>query len=312
MKKNSPALVLNFILLVYVLLQFIWWAYLIYELNAEILTLSFDGSEEMLELELRKKLWMIIGEGAVFISLVLIGSFFIRKYIMREQRLAKQERNFLLATTHELNSPIAATKLNLQTLRRIGLNPDQTMLMVESGLSNVNRLEKLVSNILTASRIDGGKFQIVKETANLKDLLIRIVNRHQVELEESRIETSINVSPELEISVDERALELVFENLLANSLKYAKGAQFGINAQSSRNKTSIEVYDTGRGVPSDQRRFIFTKFYRIENEETRAQKGTGLGLYLVKEVIKMHNGSIKAMDNDPSGLKFIIELPKTV
>ncbi len=309
MKKSSPALVLNFILLIYVLLQFIWWAYLIYQLNAEILSLSFEGSEESLNRELVKKLWMIVGEGAVFISLVVLGSFFIRKYVLRENRMSQQERNFLLATTHELNSPIAAAKLNMQTLKRTGLSEEQKERMVESGLSNISRLEKLVHNILTASRIDIGKFQIVRDKVDLRELLERITERNSIQLKESDLKVTLLIPEEIKLQVDQRALEMVFENLLINALKYAKGADFVISAIDSKKSTRIDVYDNGHGVEPAHLKVLFRKFFRAENEETRTQKGTGLGLYLVKELIRLHKGSIIATKNKPTGLRFSIDLP---
>tara|TARA_B110000046_G_C12965192_1_gene386369 strand:- start:394 stop:1161 length:768 start_codon:yes stop_codon:yes gene_type:complete len=252
---------------------------------------------------------MIIGEGAVFVTLVLVGSFFIRKYVLREHRMAHQERNFLLATTHELNSPIAAAKLNLQTLRRAGLNDEQKSQMIDSGLSNVVRLEKLVLNILTASRIDAGKFQLIKDRVNLEALLKKITRRHSIQLQENNMSVLMTIPSEIELEVDEGALELVFENLLFNAIKYAKGADFGIIAKDSKRSARIEVFDTGNGVDVFQLKLLFKKFYRVGSEETRSQKGTGLGLYLVKEVIGLHQGSITAMKNDPSGLRFIIDIP---
>tara|TARA_B110000046_G_C12971905_1_gene389308 strand:- start:495 stop:1328 length:834 start_codon:yes stop_codon:yes gene_type:complete len=274
-----------------------------------MLSLSFEGNEQSLNIELRKKLWMIIGEGAVFISLVILGSFFIRKYVLREHRMAQQERNFLLATTHELNSPIAAAKLNLQTLKRLELNQEQKEQMVESGLSNISRLEKLVHNILTASRIDVGKFQIVRDDVDLRKLLERIIERHSIQLKESNLNVVLTVPDNTKIQVDLRALELVFENLLFNAVKYASGADFGISSMDLKKYTRIEVYDTGLGVESAQLKMLFRKFFRAENEETRTQKGTGLGLYLVKEVIRLHKGSIIVKNNEPTGLRFIIDLP---
>ncbi len=310
MKKTSPALLLHSILLVYVLLQFSWWGYLIYNLNSEILHLSHDSDQQILEQEMKAKLWMVIGEGTVFITLLLTGAFFIGKYIIREQQMAHQERNFLLATTHELNSPLAAAKLNLQTLNRSELNEDQKTRMIESGLSNVNRLEKLVFNILTASRIDGGKFQLTNERIEVQPLIEKLIRRHEALLSEASIQSFLDIQNGLSINGDERAIELVYENLIFNAIKYAKASELHFEGCIKNNKVVLVVYDFGPGVEEAQLKSLFRKFYRVENEETRAQKGTGLGLYLVKEIIKLHNGTIRAINLKPHGLKFLIELPK--
>ena len=221
MKKSPPTLLLLYVLLAYVLVQFSWWAFLIYDLNVELIYATSNQPTLELQDELRKKLYMILGEGTVFISLLFLGAIFIRRYAVREQRLAQQERNFLLATTHELNSPLAAAKLNFQTLNRKNLSEENTAKMIDSGLENMGRLEKLVSNILTASRIDSGKYQLKQAAQQLLPIVSLVFDRNRLMLEKEGIQMTIDIDAEIKVFVDENALEQVLENIIQNALKYA-------------------------------------------------------------------------------------------
>ena len=311
MKKSPPTLLLLYVLLAYVLVQFSLWAFLIYDLNVELIYATSNQPTLELQDELRKKLYMILGEGTVFISLLFLGAIFIRRYAVREQRLAQQERNFLLATTHELNSPLAAAKLNFQTLNRKNLSEENTAKMIDSGLENMGRLEKLVSNILTASRIDSGKYQLKQAAQQLLPIVSLVFDRNRLMLEKEGIQMTIDIDAEIKVFVDENALEQVLENIIQNALKYAPNSAFSIEAREKDRFVSLVLKDDGPGLKAEDLRKIFNKFYRVENEETRSKKGTGLGLFLVKEIIEAHDGNISAYSKPGKGLEFKIELPKT-
>ncbi|MDP4687451.1 MAG: HAMP domain-containing histidine kinase [Salibacteraceae bacterium] len=310
MRKSPKTILLLYVLLGYVVLQFMWWAYLIYDLNVELIDLKRQLVQSEIDSTrsdaVGRQLTMILGEGTVFLSLLLVGAFYIRKFILREQKLAKQERNFLLATTHEFNSPIAAIRLNLQTIAKRNLNDEQKAQIVSGAIGATHRLESLVSNLLIASRIDAGKFDVHNEEFELVELIHNVIGR----LESLHISSggTIVFEPEglYNVSADKRAMELVFENLLSNAIKYATSSRISVELTSDNSALYIAVRDEGAGIPQDERNNIFKKFYRIENEETRSQKGTGLGLYLVKELVTAQNGVIAYKPNKPRGSVFEI------
>lgn len=310
MKKSPPTLILFYVLLGYVVVQFLWWGYLLYELNAEVLRVTAIHLNTDLDSELRKKMFMVLGEGTVFFTLLLIGAFYIRKFLLREQGLARQEHNFLLATTHEFNSPIAAIKLNFQTLNRPEITNEQRAMMTNSGIANVRRLEGLVSNILMASRIDAGKLHMYAELVEFDELVQSVLKRYEGLIRESGIMLNTDFQVETKLKVDRNAIEMVLENLIQNAIKYAPNAQLNVSVFENESSIDIVVADLGIGVSEDGMKRIFQKFYREQNEETRSQKGTGLGLYLVYELVRLHGGRVRAENNVPNGLKVIIQLPK--
>jgi signal transduction histidine kinase len=310
MDRIPKVLVLLYVLLGYVVVQFVWWGYSIYSLNAALITDT--RTDELVNPEqadeLSGKVWMILGEGSVFLGLLLIGAFYIRRMILREHKLAKQERNFLLATTHEFNSPIAAVKLNLQTLNKRSMEGEQKQKVIDGALSSVQRLELLVTNLLMASRLDAGKLELLKEEVSLHGRIGILLERYRTLSENAGCKLLSEVPEGLTLNVDLNAFDTIFGNLIENAIKYGPESTILIKASENEGRLIIHVTDGGKGVPDDEKESIFKKFYRSENEETRTQKGSGLGLYLVKELVHLHRGEIRVEDATPRGASFVVEL----
>ncbi|MEQ9186259.1 MAG: HAMP domain-containing sensor histidine kinase [Cryomorphaceae bacterium] len=313
MDRTPKVIILLYLLLGYVIAQFAWWGYSIYDLSAELiqakdaLAASTELGTSVESNELRRKIWMILGEGSVFLSLLIIGAYYIRKFILREHRLAKQERNFLLSTTHEFNSPIAAIKLNLQTLARREVTGEQKQSILDGALSSTLRLEGLVSNILMASRLDAGKLELLTEKLDMTELLGTMNKRYSSIASSSGGRLILQPDGDACIHGDRNAVESLFGNLIENAIKYAPGTPVTIGYECVSGKVKAFVADTGKGIVMGERANIFKKFYRTENEETRSQKGRGLGLYLVKELVELHGGRMEVTDNAPSGAVFTVE-----
>jgi len=281
MRKSPRILVLLYVLIGYVILQFGWWAYLIFDLNSELILQadSFDHISNPEQL-IRSKFLMIMGEGSVFLGLLLLGGWYIRKYILKENRLLKQEKTFLLATTHEFNSPIASIKLNLQTLKKREVTPEIKSKMLDGALEANQRIENLVANILMASKLDSGKVRQLKEEIDVTHFMREMEKQFQFESPQApRVIFEANSSSKL--MADRKFLDLILSNLIGNALKYGNQKDVFVSVKEENKELIFSVKDQGSGISADEQRHIFRKFYRIENEETRSQKGTGLGLYLV-------------------------------
>ncbi|MEO0312725.1 MAG: hypothetical protein RIQ89_2382 [Bacteroidota bacterium] len=308
------------ILLIYIIAQYGWWAYLLSDLNKEvheqrieIAKLKINEKEPTLLIQdLRHKSntrqKMIYGEGAVFLSLLFIGAFFTYRSFNKEVALAKQQKNFLLSVTHEFKSPIAAVKLYLQTLQRHNIDEEKKQAFLASAVRDTDRLDQLVENTLLANTIDHKGFIYKKDKLNLSALIRLIVTKyHQNPSFKHQFNFSLN--DEIEIIVDKSAFILAISNLIENAIKYSNTeTNIKISTEVDRYFVKINIADQGIGIPSKERKNIFKKFYRIGNEETRTTKGTGLGLFIVKHIINAHNGEITVSDNIPKGTIFTISL----
>jgi len=294
--------ILFYLLTAYILLQFAWWAYLLIDLNSRYF--AAEGAEVV-----RLKIWMIVGEGTVFITFLLAGIFIMQRTIRKEIALVRQQRNFLLSITHELKTPVAAIKLCLQTLiKRDTLDAEQREPLQRMAIENTERLHSLIDNVLLATRIESGQEPVQFELTDISvhtNQICEGVNRTISRKNPIQIIVQDGVSAR----VDRSAYESILLNLLENAVKYAGETSIDVSLEKTTVHGILTVTDGGPGIPASAKNRIFEKFYRMGNEETRSKKGTGLGLYIVKELAELHNAKISVEDNKPSGTIFRVVFP---
>jgi len=320
--------IIFYLVILYVLVAGGWWSYLLYIKNQDALNckkellwhrMQDEGvTERQVYLESAsytklterydRQKWMILGEGTVLLFLMILGIWRIAKSRQKEIAIANQQRNFLLSITHELKSPIAAIKLILQTIQKRKLKEAQVKKLTSNALNDTDRLHKLVNDLLLAARVDGGyqyEFEAVNLSAIVQDCIDYYASKYKGSIVFEDTEEAM-VLPQADAST----LTSVVMNLIGNAIKYAKNSELiRINLNTDKDYCVLEVADNGIGVPKEERESIFEKFYRVGNEDTRKTKGTGLGLYIVKQVVQAHKGQISVRDNQPQGAIFSIKLP---
>jgi signal transduction histidine kinase len=249
---------------------------------------------------------MITGEGSIFILVFSIGAFWLHRSIKRERKLQEQKKNFLLSVTHELKSPLASIKILLQTIQKRTLTKEQAMDFIGKALTDIERLDDMVENMLLASKIDNRSYTFPKDKFNLSVLVDSIVNRLQLTKCDSNQQViDAEIEPKIQITGDKFALTSVVTNLIENAIKYSGPCEIvNVKLFSKDGRIVLEVADHGIGIADSEKSRIFDKFYRVGSEDTRNTKGTGLGLYIVKEVLEKHEASIKVKDNRPVGSIF--------
>ena len=248
-----------------------------------------------------------IGEGATFLIVILIGAVVVYTSFVRSIMLSRQQNNFMLAVTHELKSPIAAMKLNLQTLEKHQLDEGKRKLLVDRCIGESDRLNDLCNNMLLASQIEGRQYKMAREPFDLSDLLEDMVegyaSRYPRKFEQ-------DILPGCRISGDKIMLQMAISNLLENAVKYTPADKpISITLNKKNDQLVLGIADQGAGIPDNEKKKIFNKFYRIGNEESRKSKGTGLGLYLTNKIVMQHKGRITVKNNTPSGAVFEVCLP---
>ena len=261
-----------------------------------------------LEKKINNRRWMVIGEGIVFLSLLIWGTSVMLKIYRKEMALARQQKNFLLSITHEFKSPLASIKLYLQTLLRHDLDKSKEISFINSAIGDTDRLNNLVENALMANLIDHNGYFFTKEDVNVSALLRLMIQKFQQIPGHEKFESHIEEG--LYVHADKNALSILISNLIENGWKYSpKGSRLEVTIEKANDKVRLSVADQGIGIPDSEKQNIFTKFYRIGNEETRRTKGTGLGLFIVRYIVEEHNGKITIIDNKPIGSVFRVELP---
>ncbi|PWK77548.1 phospho-acceptor domain-containing protein [Mucilaginibacter oryzae] len=284
MKKTF---VIFYALITYAVAELVWWGYMLVTLQP-------------------RRTGMIMGEGAMFIAVFLIGAINLHRSFNKERRLQEQKKNFLMSVTHELKSPLASIKILLQTIQKRQLTREQILDFIDKSLNDVERLDDMVENMLLASKLENQSYSFPKASFNLSVLVDSIVNRLQIskcDCNQQIIEAEIE--PKVEIIGDKFALTSVVTNLIENAVKYSSPcSSVGVKLFSKDDKVYLQVSDHGIGIADSEKTRIFDRFYRVGSEDTRNTKGTGLGLYIVKEVLDKHQASIRVKDNRPVGSIF--------
>ena len=293
----------------YLVFQLVWWGWQLYKLqNAYLQHLKSEG-KVLPENALQNKIFMIIGEGGVFLLLLFFGIWWIKKNVWKDLKHAQKEKNFLLAVTHELKTPIAAIRLNSQTLKNRKLTEEQSQDLCADIITESNRLETLVNNILLATQFEQNTPLGNWQKIDLSTLVEAQIKRFQ-QLFPERVVNS-NIQSNISLQAEENMLVSLLFNLLENANKYSPNSEpISILLKCSEHIILIEISDFGIGIPTEERKSVFEKFHRIGNEQTRSQKGTGLGLYIVKEICKAHRAEINISDNTPRGSRFQITFSK--
>jgi two-component system phosphate regulon sensor histidine kinase PhoR len=317
---SSKVLLQFYLLVIYVLLQFCWWAYMITNLNKEVHDLKLkievytnksadeiQVAQQLLNEKLHKRWLMIAGEGTVFALILGLGIYRTRSTFKKEFELSKQQKNFMLSITHELKSPIASARLQIETLLKRQLPLDKQEIVLNQALQETERLDLLVEKILLANRIESSAYFIQKDNFNLSALSHKIINNLKSTLLKNHL-VNVMVQSDINMLGDHMAFTSILINLLDNAAKYSPNNSRIDLVLSKENETiTLAVKDEGVGISLQEEKEVFNKFYRSGNEETRNTKGTGLGLYIVKSLIVLHQGQIKISPNKPKGTIFTVQ-----
>jgi signal transduction histidine kinase len=320
-RKLQLTTIIYWVLLIYIIAALVWWALSLQKQNEEIYLLQkqhlvthyknapfFQAELQKIELERNRAISKFIGEGSTFLLLILIGAVYIYRSVRRQFRLQLQQQNFVMAVTHELKTPIAVSRLNLETLLKYQLDDLKKNKLLHMTLQETLRLDTLINNILISSQLDGNSYKLSKEDINFSALTEDMVHQFSNRYPDRPLHTTID--EEVEMAGDPLLLKLLVSNLLENANKYSsRDKPIYIELTRQDGDIRLQVRDEGPGIPDDEKKNVFEKFYRIGSEQTRKAQGTGLGLYLCKKIAADHDATILLKDNQPQGSTFIVQFP---
>jgi two-component system, OmpR family, sensor histidine kinase CiaH len=309
-KKNRRIFyIVYWSLLAYTVIALCWWLYELYHHN--MTTFNFrvdelDRSSSTFKQELNNLIdkrnsntLQFLGEGFIFLIVILVGALFLFRVILKEFKSGAEQRNFMMAITHELKTPIAVSKLNLETIQKHKLSAEMQTKLLSNTLAETNRLDALCSNLLISYQLDENAFKINNIEINLSEFVTEIIETFQSHYPTRKILT--NIQEQIFVKGDEFLLEIALNNLLENAAKYSpKEKPITVVLNSENNLGLLHIEDQGEGISEADKKLIFKKFYRIGNEATKHARGTGLGLYLVSKICRLHDGKI-TIENNPIG-----------
>jgi signal transduction histidine kinase len=255
--------------------------------------------------------WTLLSVGTVFMAALLAGVIIYLVFSIKTINFNRRQSNFLDSVTHEFKSPIASMKLCLQTLSRRQVSNEERASFHQYMLEDLDRLDLLVNQVLDAGRLDTVPLEDETDEVSLADVLQEcaetVCSRYRVPLETVRLE----VEP-CRVRARQLDLEMVFRNLIDNAVKYA-GEQPEVEVvlkHRSSGNVMIQIRDNGKGIPHSLRRKVFERFLRLGSELERERPGTGLGLYIVRTLVRRLGGHVRVRDRESgTGALFEVDLP---
>ena len=319
-KKIRSIFVVYWFLVLYIIAALIWWFIALNQQNKQMTlykknrleVTSSAYQEQYLNIikEEKRKEGQYIGEGSIFLLLISVGAVFLFKAVQSQLKLSVQQQNFMIAITHELKTPIAITKLNLETLQKRKLEETQHEKLINNTLQEANRMNSLCNNLLLSSQMEAGGYQYANEKTDLSELTENCIKEFSSRYSQLKIIKEID--NDILVIGDYFLLQMAINNLIDNAIKYSpKDTALAVRLNKNSAGCELCIIDEGSGIQDADKKKIFEKYYRTGSEATQKSKGTGLGLFLVKKIIDTHKGNIKVEDNFPKGTKFTIGL-KTI
>jgi len=255
--------------------------------------------------------WAVLSVGTTFLILVLVGVVIYLALSVKAINLTRRQSNFIDSVTHELKSPIASLKLYLQTLNRRQVSQQEQESFYQFMLDDVERLDHLINHMLEAGQLEKGPVDADVEDVELANVLEVCANSVCLRYRVSRSVICVETTP-CTIRASRVDLEMIFRNLIDNAVKYA-GSEPRVDVTlrvTPRGGTVTRIGDNGPGIPKHLRRKIFGRFVRLGMELERKQSGTGLGLYIVRTLVRRLGGTIRVRDRESGdGTLFEVELP---
>jgi two-component system, OmpR family, phosphate regulon sensor histidine kinase PhoR len=241
-------------------------------------------------------------EAVFFMILLIVGFGWLMNSLERIINLNKQQKNFMLSVSHELKTPVTSLQLSLQTLEKRTLTDEQKNTLINKASLGAERLSRLIENLLMAVKIEKKSFDTSFKPVLVNALIKEVISTYQtIKPFDGHISTQID--PEMMIWGDETGLKIICHNLIDNAIKYSKTP---VNIAIKGQHKTLTFSDNGIGIPREERKKIFRPFYRIGDEHIRKTTGTGMGLYLVKNILKLHKAHIRVLPNTPNGSTFEI------
>jgi two-component system sensor histidine kinase SenX3 len=257
--------------------------------------------------------------GVIFFALIIAGMIVNTSFLVRELRRSEQHDSFINAVTHELKTPVASIRLHLETLQRRDLPEGQKHEFYRVMLSDTDRLTETVEQVLRAGRAGDKRAGREKSAVDFRQLVRECMDaartRHHLPLEAIRYEEESTNALAIRVLGSDEDLRTAVFNVLDNAIKYSGEAvdvRVRLNMPDEK-RILLSVQDRGVGIPADDLKTIFKRFYRVTDRSRAHVKGTGLGLFIVKSIAQKHGGRVFAESaGEGRGTTITMELPRSI
>jgi two-component system, OmpR family, phosphate regulon sensor histidine kinase PhoR len=246
------------------------------------------------------------------LGVIVLGLVVLYLSVVRERRLNRLKSEFVANVSHELKTPLSLIRMfgELLLMGKVD-DPDKARRYHEIILRETERLSTLVDNVLNLARIERGKSAYSFQPGHVEDAVERAVEVYQYRIDKAGVSLDYKVEDGLpRVRLDEAAITLAVVNLIDNAVKYAEGTDvIGVDVYRRNARVHLDIFDRGKGIPVGEAKRIFERFYRVDTEDTRRERGSGIGLNLVAQVVRDHGGTVTVESAPEQETRFSIRLP---
>jgi signal transduction histidine kinase len=255
---------------------------------------------QSVERRFRRRSVMVVGEGSMLALLVLASTFMLYRLISVERRTACELREFWSRITHEIKTPIAGLKAFLQTLKTHDLSREELRALVDMALPQVERQQQLAQNVLIGQRLERGIHDSALEPVRLSPFISRFLQNHALLLSRCRVEFDPLEGAGLVARADPHSLHVILDNLTDNALKYGGDRPcIQVRLVAEEKRIQLRFCDRGQGFDPHLAANVFEAYKRLRHELPEGRHGTGLGLYISRELARAMGGELVAESEGP-------------
>lgn len=243
-----------------------------------------------------------------------VSTLVILHDVTREKLVDRMKSEFVTLAAHQLRTPSSAVKWSLQILleEKIGkLNEEQKKIIEKTSKTN-DKMIRLINDLLNVAQIEEGQYLTKITLSNIEDIIQSVIDAHKIEIEKRKLKVEFKEPKEKlpKVMLDVEKMRVAIRNIFDNSLRYTlPGGRISIFLKKDKKEIEVQIKDTGLGIPLDQQDKVFTKFFRGANIMKVETEGTGLGLYIAKNIIEAHGGRIWFESEEGRGSVFYFTIP---
>jgi two-component system, OmpR family, phosphate regulon sensor histidine kinase PhoR len=257
--------------------------------------------------------WVVIMVLSILVGIILLGIVFVFVYQRKTLSLYRSQHKFINSFTHELKTPVTSLQLYLETMVRVELPRDKQEKYLGYMLDDVSRLTNNINGILNLARLEAKVQGVEFVVVDLVEEVLAFYRKNEQLFRESDILVNKSEGQKYYCSVNHALFQMMLMNLLSNGIRYNENdrPKISISFSQTENTVQLAIADNGVGFENSQARKVFKKFFQIEQQELTRAGGTGLGLYMVDQVVRLHKGKVTAHSEGPGkGSEFVVSLPR--